>query len=289
MKRCPQCGRAYSDVVTICPSCKISLDSKSTTSKISKQIEKATISDPNYTERKKEPDVIKASPYKTNTEKNVKSSPRTLNKFPILIILLIIIVIAIFLFSKTTKSIPYTSSSDEYSEVSTRDTTYSNTAESISSNKMNIFIDGASVEMELKSASISNSNIRVVYESLNPRGEKAYTLTLYVDKNCGIGTYSSTDSKQKVSVSLYDCGNGEMYEAKKYNSDYAAKKVGKKEFGSYTCVITERSDDWLTYSGELNAEVESFAFKSSLTPSSGNGTSSTYKLSNGIFNFTIQQ
>ena len=289
MKRCPQCGRAYSDVVIICPSCKISLDSKSAASKISKQVEKSTLSDLNYTERQKEPDVIKATPYKTNIEKNIKNSPRSLNKFQILIILLIIIVIAIFLFSKTTESSPYTSSSDEYTEVSTRDSTYSSTAESISSNKMNIFIDGASVEMDLKSASISNNSIRVVYEGLNPRGEKAYTLTLYVDKNCGVGTYSSTDSKQKVSVSLYDCGNGEMYEAKKYNSDYAAKKVGKKEFGSYTCVITERSDDWLTYSGELDAEVESFAFKSSLTPSAGNGASSTYNLSNGVFNFTIQQ
>ena len=69
MKRCPQCGRAYSDVVTICPSCKISLDSKSAASKISKPVEKSTLSDLNYTERQKEPDVIKATPYKTNIKK----------------------------------------------------------------------------------------------------------------------------------------------------------------------------------------------------------------------------
>lgn len=143
------------------------------------------------------------------------------------------------------------------------------------SNLLTCEIDGQRYEMSLKEARVTVGNtIRVVYQAQNPRGEVLYNLTISMDKNLGVGTYSASS---KVSIYLSKVGSG----GRSYQTSYGigSQKLWGRDLGSYTFSITKRSDDWRTYEGTFSATLEQ------ATKSKSNDT---ICLTNCSFNFTLQ-
>lgn len=143
------------------------------------------------------------------------------------------------------------------------------------SNSLTCEINGQGYEMSLKEAKVFiGKNIRAVYQAQNPRGEVLYRLTISMDKDLGVGTYSSD---KKVSISLSEVGSG----SRSYETAYGIgpQKLWGRDLGSYTFSITKRSDDWRTYEGTFSATLEQ------ATKSKSNDM---IRLTNCSFNFTLQ-
>lgn len=138
-------------------------------------------------------------------------------------------------------------------------------------------IDGQELELnQTKAFILGDRYMKAEYECMNPRGEWMYHLALSIKSNAGPGTYTSEDSSQIVTVLLTKKGNAATYSA---DHTGGGVKLYGRTTGSYTLKITDRSDDWLTYGGTLEAVVE---------PMTGDKTLAPITIADGFFQFTLE-
>lgn len=271
MKRCPKCGRAYSDFTPECSVCKLPLQE-------------------NAVPPQRRP--VAAEPRQRQPQRPVENpqaryrSPATRKKKPVLGILAAVFAVLLaagLLFDRAEekeykKEFSGTASGHSDAPAEEDEWQWEEPQEPVSrqSDSMICTIDGQELELYLTKASVIGKRyMSVHYECVNPRGERLYSLSLSINANADPGTYTSEDSNQIVRVLLTKSGNGATYSADRSN---AAVKLYGRTTGSYTLKITDRSDDWMTYGGTLEAVVE---------PMAGDRTLDPITISDGYFQFTL--
>ena len=275
MKKCPKCGRAYSDFVTECATCKLPLNANAVpqskrTMVVSQQRQAVEPPRPRREE----------TAWREPTPKKKK------NLLPILAIGLVIVVALGLLSNKIEdEEISGSGSGGSYKAPATQsqgepEVQTAQWQENMYQGLENVLvctIDGQELELyQTKASIVGGSEMSVKYECTNPRGEWMYRLSLSIKANADPGTYTSEDSKQVARVMLSKNGNAATYSAN--HGDGAVKLFGKVT-GSYTLKITDRSDDWLTYGGTLEAVVE---------PMTGDKTLAPITIEDGFFQFTLE-
>lgn len=260
MKKCPKCGRVYSDFITECATCKLLLNANAVP----------------QTKR----------PTEASQPRKQEAVPKKKKNFLPFLAIGLVIVVALGLLSDKIEEeefsgggsggyeAPAARSQDEPEMQATQQgTIYQENLDDI----LVCTIDGQELELyQTKASVVGGSYMSVHYKCVNPRGERLYSLSLSIKANADLGTYTSEDSKQIVSITFSKNGNAATYSA---NHTDAAVKLFGKVTGSYTLKITDRSDDWLTYGGSLEAVVE---------PMAGDKTLPPITIEDGFFQFTLE-
>ena len=274
MRKCPKCGRVYSDFITECATCKLPLNANAVP-----QTKRPTV----VPQSRQQEEAAQPRSRETVWRESVPKKKKKLLPF---LIAGIVIVVALGLLSDKIEEEEFsTGGSGGYEAPAAR---YQDEPEMQATQQGAIYqenlvdtlvctIDGQEVELyQTKASIVGGRYISAKYECTNPRGEWMYHLSLSINANADLGTYTSEDSKQIVSISLTKNGNAATYSAN--HGDGAVKLFGKVT-GSYTLKITDRSDDWLTYGGTLEAVVE---------PMTGDKTLAPITIADGFFQFTLE-
>lgn len=145
------------------------------------------------------------------------------------------------------------------------------------SNEMSAKVNGTTCSFELESAALRNGNMEVSYVCYNPRGEKLYTVKLYLDSNIQPGQYSSDNGSMefKVTSGLLTAQSG------KTGSVLGSTVPVREGVGSFSLDLTYRNDDWTSYAGTFSAVLG----RSSLSGTHGD---SSMTIENAAFQFTLQ-
>lgn len=127
-------------------------------------------------------------------------------------------------------------------------------------NSLVAIIDGTEYVFTLDSAKVNTDYhnkiyfkyIQAKYVTYNPRGEALYELLLNFDANLSCGTYEIIGDNYllDLSIGLFPMNSTQKYQTMKN------KREKETVVGSFT--ITERSDDWETYSGYCDATLRLF-------------------------------
>ena len=274
MRKCPKCGRVYSDFITECATCKLPLNANAVP-----QTKRPTV----VPQSRQQEEAAQPRSRETVWRESVPKKKKKLLPF---LIAGIVIVVALGLLSDKIEEEEISSGSSSGYEVPAA--RYQDEPEMQATQQGAIYqenlvdtlvcaIDGQEVELyQTKASIVGGRYISAKYECTNPRGEWMYHLSLSINANADLGTYTSEDRKQIVSISLTKNGNAATYSAS--HSDGTVKLFGKVA-GSYTLKITDRSDDWLTYGGTLEAVVE---------PIAGDKTLAPITIADGFFQFTLE-
>lgn len=122
-------------------------------------------------------------------------------------------------------------------------------------NTMIAVIDGNEYQFDLVSARVKYdlekkfNYLSIQYQARNPRGELLYDCYLAFDANLGCGTYDIMGDNYALDL-------GFTLTPANLNTAYHSTRSGTPvAVGSFT--ITERSEDWQTYSGYANASLDS--------------------------------
>ena len=122
-------------------------------------------------------------------------------------------------------------------------------------NTMIAVIDGNEYQFDLVSARVKYdlekkfNYLSIQYQARNPRGELLYDCYLAFDANLGCGTYDIMGDNYALDL-------GFTLTSANSNTAYHSTRSGTPvAVGSFT--ITERSEDWQTYSGYANALLDS--------------------------------
>lgn len=141
------------------------------------------------------------------------------------------------------------------------------------SNTITITINGEEWIFYLKNVEIREKRDRICakYKSFNPRGEEMYDLTVEFNKNLGPCTLTQED------YGLYseEYGVDMHYKSNKGNN----KRAFPRKDYDFTFEITERSDDWMSYSGNFKGTI--------VTDSGYKDPMEVIELSCDEFSFTI--
>lgn len=274
MKKCSKCGRVYSDFVTECATCKLPLNANAVP-----QTKRPTMAS------QPRPMAETPQPRQQETARQEPSPKKKKNFLPILAIGLVIVVALGLLSDKTEeKEISGGGSGGSYKTAQDQGEPETQATQQQGAiyredlgDVLVCTIDGQELELyQTKASVVGGRYMSADYECTNPRGERMYHLSLSINANADLGTYTSEDSKQIVSITLTKNGNAATYSAS--HKDASVKLFGKVT-GSYTLKITDRSDDWLTYGGTLEAVVE---------PMAGDKTLESITIEDGFFQFTLE-
>lgn len=274
MKKCPKCGRVYSDFITECATCKLPLNANA-----APQTKRPTV----VPQSKRQEEASQPRRRETTWQEPV---PKKKNKLLPFLIAGIVIVVALGLLSDKIEEeeisggsssgyeVPAARNQGEPEMQTTRQgAIYQENLGDI----LVCTIEGQELELnQTKAFILGDRYMKVEYECMNPRGERMYHLTLSIKSNAGPGTYTSEDSSQIVTVLLTKKGNAATYSA---DHTGGGVKLYGRTTGSYTLKITDRSDDWLTYGGTLEAVVE---------PMTGDKTLAPITIEDGFFQFTLE-
>lgn len=273
MKRCPKCGRAYSDFTPECSVCKLPLQENAVP--------------PQRRPVAAEPQRQPRRPAENPQARYQSPAPR--KKKPVLGILAAVFAILLaaeLLFDRAEekeyeKELSGTISGRTEAPAEEGEWQWEEPQEPVSrqgaGDSIICTIDGQELELnQTKAFILGDRYMKAEYECMNPRGEWMYHLALSIKSNAGPGTYTSEDSSQIVTVLLTKKGNSATYSA---DHTGGGVKLYGRTTGSYTLKITDRSDDWLTYGGTLEAVVE---------PMTGDKTLAPITIEDGFFQFTLE-
>lgn len=279
MKRCPQCGRAYSDIITSCSVCKISLNGGSAPKPVPPvNPPKPPVYTPPRQEYRQEWEAgQRPAPYTKAIQIPKKSSSGIRKLIPVFLLLVIVLAAFSLLHSDDDETPAERNGSSQGSYQDEPQQEGNGYYEpQLQGDYLSCQINGQNYGMQLKQATIRvNRTIEAKYEALNPRGELQYTLIISLDKNLGPGSYSSDDSKQYVSIKMTQAGSGWVYSA---SHGIASQKLWGRDLGDYALTITDRSSDWNTYEGTFDATLEQATKK---------GSADFIRVSNCSFSFTL--
>lgn len=274
MKKCPKCGRVYSDFITECATCKLLLNANA-----APQTKRPTV----VPQSRQQEEAAQPRSGETVWREPV---PKKKNKLLPFLIVGIVIVIAVGLLPDKIEEEEISGGSSNGYEVSAAQN--QGEPEMQTTRQGAIYqenlgdilvctIDGQELELnQTKAFILGDRYMKAEYECMNPRGEWMYHLALSIKSNAGPGTYTSEDSSQIVTVLLTKKGNSATYSA---DHTKGGVKLYGRTTGSYTLKITDRSDDWLTYGGTLEAVVE---------PMTGDKTLAPITIADGFFQFTLE-
>ena len=231
MKKCPKCGRVYSDFITECAICKLPLNANAIP-----QTKRPTV----VPQSRRQEEAAQPRHRETTWQEPV---PKKKNKLLPFLIAGIVIVVALGLLSDKIEEEEISSGSSSGYEVSAAQN--QGEPEMQTTQQGAIYqenlgdilvctIDGQELELnQTKAFILGDRYMKAEYECMNPRGDHT-----------------------KGGVKLYG-----------------------RTTGSYTLKITDRSDDWLTYGGTLEAVVE---------PMTGDKTLAPITIADGFFQFTLE-
>ena len=122
------------------------------------------------------------------------------------------------------------------------------TAQPVYGNALTATIDGAVYSFEMTSAKVDSfsKSINVKYEAYNPRGEKAYRMTLIFPGDVAPGQYASSKGEKALNITFSDG---------KFTRGAFVGSVIMPGQGSYNMTLNSRSADWRTYQGSFSAVV----------------------------------
>lgn len=148
-------------------------------------------------------------------------------------------------------------------------------------NYLSAVIDGERYDFQFEEAKIRYGNtIQADYSAYDARGDKAYSMSIYLDKNIKPGRYNSdTDEAYKNNRNANTGGNIQNVKMAIYLFRWSGKISGfytniASRPGSYSLNLTYRSDDWMRYEGSFSATVK-------------NKGTLEIDIENGSFGFTI--
>jgi len=135
-------------------------------------------------------------------------------------------------------------------------------------NALSATIKGMSYTFEMTEAKVDSFSgyIKAKYVAYNPRGEKAYTITLTLPGDVAPGKYSSANGDKALNIIMSD--------GVKTRAAFAGNVIMPGQ-GEYVMTLDSRSADWLTYQGSFSAMV---------TMSNGGDA---VEISNANFAFTL--
>ncbi len=121
----------------------------------------------------------------------------------------------------------------------------------IERNTMTALINDVPYTLYLAQATLDSTmegyGISVIYAAFNPRGDLEYTIKILLDKSIAPGSFVSTDGNYECVVYLIK--DMTVWEANGLGDSFYS-------LGYYHMEITGRSDDWMTYDGNLEAVMQ---------------------------------